>query len=68
LGEWSAQSWGTDLVIFWKDGGLRDRIPEGFKVIGDKGYIGEEVVSVNNQLDVVQVKEFKRVARAKGTP
>jgi DDE superfamily endonuclease len=43
----------TDLVIFRKEGGLRDRIPEGFKIIGDKGYMGDEV------------RIFKRIARAR---
>jgi DDE superfamily endonuclease len=55
----------TDLVIFRKEGGLRERIPEGFKIIGDKGYIGEEMVSANNRLDARQVKMFKKIARAR---
>jgi DDE superfamily endonuclease len=56
----------TDLVIFRKEGGLKDRIPDGFKIIGDKGYVrGEEIVSVNNRLDSVPVKIFKRLARAR---
>jgi DDE superfamily endonuclease len=37
----------TDLVIIRKADGLLSRIPDGFKIIGDKGYIGEEKVSVN---------------------
>jgi DDE superfamily endonuclease len=53
------------LVIFQKRGGLRDQIPDGFKIIGDKGYIGPEVVSVNIQFDPPRVKEFKRIARAR---
>jgi DDE superfamily endonuclease len=55
----------TDLVIFRKEGGLKDHIPDGFKAIGDKGYIGEDKVSINNELDPLPVKIFKRIARAR---
>jgi DDE superfamily endonuclease len=55
----------TDLVIFRKEGGLKDHIPDGFKAIGDKGYIGEEKISLKNQLDSLPVKTFKRIARAR---
>jgi DDE superfamily endonuclease len=40
----------TNLVIFRKPDGLLSRIPEGCKIIGDKGYIGDNIVSVNNEL------------------
>jgi DDE superfamily endonuclease len=55
----------TDRIIYRKEGGLRDQIPLGFKVIGDKGYIGEPTVSVNNTFDSDPVKEFKKIARAR---
>jgi len=42
----------TDLVIFRKDGGLKQRIPPGKKVIADKIYKAVAVVSTENRLDV----------------
>jgi DDE superfamily endonuclease len=55
----------TDLVIFRKPNGLKERLPDGFKIVGDKGYVGDEKVSVNNTFDAPDVKIFKRLARAR---
>jgi DDE superfamily endonuclease len=55
----------TDLVIYRKPDGLKSKIRDGCKLIGDKGYIGENNVSVNNPMDSDRVKIFKRIARAR---
>ena len=55
----------SDLVIFRKDEGLKAKIQNGCKVIGDKGYVGDEMVSVNNRYDLDEVKKFKKFARAR---
>ena len=54
----------TDLVIFRKENGLKDNIPDGCNVIGDKGYSGDEKVSINNRQDSDAVCKFKKTARA----
>ena len=54
-----------ELPIFQKDQGLRSKLPDGSKPIGDKGYQGDEKVSVNNRLDSEEVRTFKKVARAR---
>ena len=52
----------TDLVIFRKpDGGLKTRIPNDCFIIGDKGYAGDEKVSINNRQDSDEVKKFKKM-------
>jgi DDE superfamily endonuclease len=55
----------TDLVIFRKPDGLLSKLPDNTKIIGDKGYIGENKVSINNEFDPLPVKHFKRIARAR---
>ena len=55
----------TDLIIFRKDEGLKAKLQNGGKAIGDKGYVGEEKVSINNRCDADDVKKFKKVARAR---
>jgi hypothetical protein len=51
-----------DVKIF-KDDGLKDLIPQGKRVVADRGYRGApEVVSYRNDLDTEEVKEFKRRA------
>ena len=51
----------TDLVIFRKEvGGLKSMIPHDCYLIGDKGYVGEERVSVNNRADSKQVQSLKK--------
>lgn len=54
-----------DVTIFRDEDGLKSKIPDGFKVIGDKGYTGDEKVSINNRMDSIAVKEFKKLARAR---
>jgi len=51
-----------DVRIF-KEDGLMQLIPQGKRVIADRGYCGAaEVVSYRNDLDTEEVKEFKRRA------
>ena len=54
----------SDLVIFRKEDGLKSKIPDHCTAIGDKGYIGDEKVSINNRYDSEAVKQFKKHARA----
>jgi hypothetical protein len=55
----------TDLVIFRKPNGLKSKLPEGCKIVANKGYIGEHQASINNEIDPPAVKTFKRLARAR---
>jgi DDE superfamily endonuclease len=54
-----------DLVVFRKPNGLKATIPEHSMLIGDKGYAGENTVSIPNRLDSQAVKLFKKRARAR---
>jgi DDE superfamily endonuclease len=54
-----------DLKIFKQPGGLKSKIPHNHKLIGDKGYVGDENVSTTNELDSRDVKEFKKRVRAR---
>jgi hypothetical protein len=51
----------SDIVIFEKEGGLRDkRVEAGKKIIGDKGYNGHpDAVSTPNSADERPVRRFK---------
>jgi hypothetical protein len=57
----------SDIVIFKKEGGLRDKLVEaGKKIIGDKGYNGHpDVVSTPNSADERPVRRFKSRALAR---
>ena len=57
----------SDLQIFCKENdGLKSKIPDGTKVIGDRGYRGEqEKVSIQNPHDRASVKAFKKRSRAR---
>jgi hypothetical protein len=52
-----------DITIFRKD--LNDMIPAGKKVIGDKGYRGENCVSTPSSHDPAELRKFKSRARAR---
>ena len=56
----------TDLAIFQKEDGLKNEIPNGKCIIGDRGYCGDQHnnVSIRNPCDTPQVKEFKNRALA----
>jgi hypothetical protein len=54
-----------DLVVFRKPNGSKATIPEHSMLIGDKGYAGENTVSIPNRLDSQAVKLFKKRARAR---
>lgn len=56
----------SDETIFNKPGGLRDKIPEGKKVVADSGYrhCGAKV-SISTSLDDERVKRFKRRAKCR---
>ena len=48
------------MVIFRKRGGLKDNIPVGKRVIGDRGYTGEpDIISTQNEFDPREIAEFK---------
>ena len=55
----------SDLNIFRKPDGLREKIPANNLVIGDKGYLGDNIISTPNRLDNIHVKQFKKRARAR---
>jgi hypothetical protein len=55
-----------DITIYRKEGGLKARIPEGKRLVGDEGYKGEsQTISTRNALDSPIVKSFKRRTRAR---
>jgi DDE superfamily endonuclease len=56
----------SDLHIFRKPGGLKEKIPANKRVIADNGYQGEDaVISAPNQLDSDEARKFKSRARAR---
>ena len=56
----------TDLLIFQEPGGLKNMIPNNYRIIGDMGYAGEPaIISTKNEFDTDAVKLFKRRARAR---
>jgi DDE superfamily endonuclease len=57
-----------DLKTYQSPNGLRSKIPEGIKVIADRGYRGEDVgrtISIRNPQDSQALKDFKRRVRAR---
>jgi hypothetical protein len=57
----------NDMRIFKKEnGGLKSKIPDGKRLIGDKGYTGEpELMAAKNEFDPPEVKEFKNRSKAR---
>jgi len=55
----------NDMRIFKKPNGLLSKIPDGKKVIGDEGYVGEEKAATRNEFDTAEVKELKNRAKAR---
>ena len=55
----------SDLSIFRKEDGFKSKLPPGKLVIADKGYPGEEQISIPNPFDSDEVKKFKQRARAR---
>jgi hypothetical protein len=56
---------GTNDITIYKEA-LKEKIPPGKKVIGDKGYKGEhETISTWNEFDPREVGEFKERAQAR---
>jgi DDE superfamily endonuclease len=58
-----------DLTIF-KDRGLADMMGPNQKVVADRGYLGagpvyEEKLAIRNQQDSIEIREFKKRARAR---
>jgi len=54
----------SDLDVF--RAGLKDKIPNGKRLIADQGYIAEpEICSLRNPLDTEAVKELKRRGKAR---
>jgi hypothetical protein len=54
-----------DLSIYRAEGGLKAQIPEGRKVIGDEGYVGEAQISTRNPFDTQATKNLKKRAKAR---
>ena len=54
-----------DKVIFNKENGLNDQIPDGMKAIADKLFTGCDKISIHNSLDTEEVRVFKSRARAR---
>lgn len=54
----------SDVAIFTAPGGLKEKIPEGKKAIGDRLY-KDEKCSIRNDRDPKEVKIFKRRVRAR---
>jgi DDE superfamily endonuclease len=55
-----------DLMVYRMENGLREKIPEGKRVVGDMGYQGEPgTVSIRNRCDDKGVKKFKSRARSR---
>ena len=52
-----------DLEVFRN--GLKALIPEGSRVIADKGYRGEQCISTPNDLDEAHIRRYKSRARAR---
>jgi DDE superfamily endonuclease len=50
----------SDLHIFCKEGGLKEKIPNGKRIIADNGYHSKDaVISAPNPLDTKEAKQFK---------
>ena len=54
-----------DLTIFRRPNGLRDRMPIGSRGIADNGYVGDGMLSTDNGLDSIEIKNFKKRAKAR---
>lgn len=55
----------SDLSIFRKPNGLKEKLPPGMLVVADNGYQGERQISAPNFLDDEMTKNFKKRARAR---
>jgi DDE superfamily endonuclease len=54
-----------DITVF-RRAGLKQQIPEGHRIIGDTGYLGESlVISTPNAHDPAALRKFKSRARAR---
>lgn len=54
----------NDLQVF--RAGLKDKIPEGKRLVSDQGYVAEpEFCSTRNPLDTVEMKELKKRGKAR---
>lgn len=56
----------TDLHVFRKRDGIINQIPPGKRLIGDRGYVGEdEKISTPNEHDALEVFRYKNRARSR---
>jgi hypothetical protein len=56
----------NDISVFRKDGGLKEKIPPGKRVIADNGYRGEPaIISTPNSHEPKALRKFKGRARAR---
>lgn len=55
-----------DITIFREPNGLKEKMPQGKLVIGDKGYRGEkQMISTPNSHEPDELRKFKSRARAR---
>ena len=56
----------TDIIVFRKGGGIKELIPHGTRLIGDRGYAGEpEKISAPNEHDTLRATQFKGRVRSR---
>ena len=56
----------SDLQVFRKPDGIVDHIPNGKRLIGDRGYYGEpDKIATPNEHDSLEVLKFKNRARSR---
>jgi hypothetical protein len=56
----------SDMKVFRKEDGLMTKIPFGHRLIGDRGYVGEEdKISTPNDHDTLLASQFKGRARSR---
>jgi DDE superfamily endonuclease len=54
-----------DINIF-RNGGLKEMIPAGKRIVADNGYLGERaIISTPNSHDAPELRKFKRRARSR---
>lgn len=56
----------SDITIYRRPGGLKEKMPVGKRIVGDRGYTGEpETISTRNELDPRELAAFKERVQAR---
>lgn len=56
----------SDLTVYRMEDGIKNMIPHGSRLIGDRGYVGEpETISTPNDHDTLRAAQFKGRARSR---